>query len=292
MITLFAFALASLAWSQDAPPPPASAMVTSVYDGDTVTLETGDRIRLRWVNTPELKPAEDFGPEAGNFSRDLVGGTRVWLIMDPSADGSPPNPRDGYGRVVAGLCTVELVDGACPSGHNLSEELLSRGLAHLYIIPPDGSSDELKASLVAAQERARSAGLGIWSTDRYQGALHITSFHADAPGNDRDHPNGEYIRVTNVQSEPLDLSGFRVFVNDPVRGDAYSLPAIMVPPGHTVKLFSGKGVHQPDPAQQIEVYLTPAEARDERPLWANSGCHAYIVDAEGHVVDHREFTGH
>ena len=33
----------------------------SVYDGDTYTLADGNKIRLRGVNTPELKPAEDFG---------------------------------------------------------------------------------------------------------------------------------------------------------------------------------------------------------------------------------------
>ena len=40
---------------------PRYGRVVSVYDGDTYTLADGNKIRLRGVNTPELKPAEDFG---------------------------------------------------------------------------------------------------------------------------------------------------------------------------------------------------------------------------------------
>ena len=79
------------------PPPPASSTVASVYDGDTVTLTTGDKIRLRWVNTPELKPAEAYGIEAREAAASFLAGQEITLLLGSE------NPRDGYGRVVSGL---------------------------------------------------------------------------------------------------------------------------------------------------------------------------------------------
>ena len=44
--------------------PPSHGRIISVYDGDTYTLSDGSKIRLRGVNTPELRPKEEFGIEA------------------------------------------------------------------------------------------------------------------------------------------------------------------------------------------------------------------------------------
>ena len=63
---MFTIILATLLSAQpaqaaDPEPAPAKGRVVQIYDGDTLTLESGDRIRLRWVNTPELRPKEDYG---------------------------------------------------------------------------------------------------------------------------------------------------------------------------------------------------------------------------------------
>ena len=71
----------------DSPPtqaPPPRSLVVSVYDGDTLTLETGDKVRLRWVNTPELKPPQDYGIEAREAAKRLVLGVEVQLIYGPT----------------------------------------------------------------------------------------------------------------------------------------------------------------------------------------------------------------
>ncbi len=259
--------LATLAWAGGPPPdgwpiPPAESQVASVYDGDTVTLETGDKIRLRWVNTPELKPAEDFGVEAKEAAESFLSGKDVRLILDG------PNPRDGYGRVLAGL---ETDDG------NLSIHLLEKGLGHLFIIPPEDT--DLKPFL-EAQAKAKAAKLGIWSTDRYQGALHITSFHANARGDDRDNVNGEYLRICNVTNEAIDLKGYKITKKT---GQSWTLPSVTVPAGHTFKLISGQGDNQADPAEQIEVYL-----QSPTPIWNNKSDTATLKDRDGQVIDSRE----
>ncbi len=132
------------------PPPPAEAKVASVYDGDTVTLDTGDKIRLRWVNTPELRPKEAFGIEAREAAAAFVLGKRVTLLLGSD------NPRDSYGRVVAGLQAAE---------GNLSLHLVEKGLAHLFVIPPDDT--DLRPFLTA-QSEARAAKRGIWGHPYYR----------------------------------------------------------------------------------------------------------------------------
>ena len=242
------------------PPPPETGEVASVYDGDTVTLKSGDKIRLRWVNTPELKPAEAYGLEAKKLAEELVLGEEITLITND-------DPRDGYGRIVAGVRTGD---------KDLSVELLEQGLAHLFIIPPD---DTDLSAMVAAQGRAQAAKLGIWSTDRYQGALHITSFHANARGDDNENVNGEYARICNVSAKDVNLKGYVITDDDDHK---FVLPDVVIPVGHTFQLHSGLGDHQTDPKQQIKVQLG-----SERPVWNNDGDILTILDATGTVVDRR-----
>src|SRR5688500_8935925 len=100
------------------PTPPSTGEVDreaaheGVYDGDTFTLTTGDRIRLKWVNTPELKPLEPWAQEAREFTKTFVSGRPLTFAFDAAS------PRDAYGRVVAGVRT--------PEG-DLSEALLKAG---------------------------------------------------------------------------------------------------------------------------------------------------------------------
>ena len=42
----------------------AATVISSVYDGDTVTLSTGEKIRLLQIDTPELASSECYGNEA------------------------------------------------------------------------------------------------------------------------------------------------------------------------------------------------------------------------------------
>ena len=247
---------------EDVPPPPTSTM-TSVYDGDTFTLATGDRVRLRLVNTPELKPAEAYGLEARDAAEAFLGGKTLRLIYGAV-------PRDGYGRLLAAVAV---------GGDLLGVHLLERGLGHVFVIPPDQT--DLKPYF-AAQERARAAKRGIWSTPEFQGELHITSFHANADGDDRANVNGEYLRVCNVSSEPVQLHGYRIA---DISGNGYELPDLLLPAGHTVKVHSGQGVHQKDPSEQLAVYLGSAD-----PIWNNKEDRATLYDRFGKVVDTRSHS--
>lgn len=241
-------------------PGPARGTVASNYDGDTLTLSTGEKVRVRWVNTPELRPPEDYGLEARDAAARFVAGKEVELRYGSVA-------RDGYGRLVAAV----FVDG-----RSLAEHLVEQGLGHVFLIPPEEVD---AAPLLAAQERARAARRGIWSTERYQGAFHITSFHANADGDDRVNVNGEYLRICNVSSGPIDLAGYRVA---DVSGNSWELPSLVVPPGHTFKLHSGVGALQADPVKQLAVHLG-----SDTPVWNNRADRATLYDRYGRVVDSR-----
>ncbi len=259
LLPLVLGSLIALATDPDAPAP-ETAMVKYVYDGDTLTLDTGDKVRLRWVNTPELKPAEEYGIEAREAAKKVVLNQRVELIYGATK-------RDGYGRLLAGVKTEE---------QNLTLALLEQGMGHLFVIPPD---DTDLGPFLEAQEKARKANRGIWSTARYAGDLHITSFHANADGDDRQNVNGEYLRVCNVSSKAMDIQGYRL---TDMSGRSFVMPELIVPAGHTVKVHSGVGEHQTNPDEQLAVYLG-----SDQPVWNNKRDQATLYDRYGRIVDSR-----
>ena len=236
---------------------PEVATVVSVYDGDTFTLATGDKVRLQWINTPELRPAEAYGIEARDAAESFLASGKVTLTY-----GSVE--RDGYGRLLA---------AAAVDDRWLAEHLLEQGLGHLFLIPPVDGVD-IDALLAAQTHR------GIWSTDRYQGTLHITSFHANASGDDRENINGEYLRVCNVSARPVNVDGYRIA---DASGSSWVFPSMVVPPGHTFKIHSGVGEAQLDPRSQLAIFLG-----NDMPIWNNKYDRAVIYDRFGRVMDARE----
>jgi endonuclease YncB( thermonuclease family) len=243
---------------------PTTGLVKSVHDGDTFTLDNGDKVRLKWANTPEIAPEkEPYSVDAKEFTERMVLDQQVTLNVDPTAE------RDGYGRLLADVST--------PSG-DLSLGLIANGLAHLYIIPPQDGDPQ---PFVDAQNDAKTKHLGIWSTDRYQGSLHITSFHANGIGDESKDPNLEYLRVCNVSAGALDIGGFRV---QNIAGDTFTLPSMTVPVGNTVMLLSGKGPDQTNPERQLTAHFN-----SDVPVWNNSRDRVTLLDKDSVVQDVRDY---
>ena len=240
--------------------PPSKGIVVAVYDGDTFTLSSGDKIRLRGVNTPELRPKEAFGIEARDFAANYLIQEKVQLHYGDIK-------KDGYDRLIA---SVETKKG------DVGEALLREGLGHIFLIPPE--SVDLP-TMLQAQEEAKEKKKGLWSNPRYQSRLHITSFHANGKGNDNAFVNGEYLRVCNISSQALSLSGFRM---TNISGKSFDLPDITIPVGHTVKIFSGYGRHQKNPKKQLEIYLG-----SRKPIWDNAHDLVRIYNEEGGLEDER-----
>lgn len=242
------------------PPAPRRAKVDRVVDGDTLLLDTGDKVRVLYINTPEKK--EKFGPEAGDFTRQFLLYKEVDLVYSARSE------RDGYGRLLAEV----YVDGK-----SLEEAIVAEGLAHVFLIAPDPNT-AMGDHLIAVQQQAREAGKGIWGSDRYSSTLHITSYHANGRGNDSENPNVEYLRIANITDQPVNVKGYSLTSEN---GRIFILPEIIIPAGYSFQLYSGIGIDQLNPEKgSLKVYW------DSRyPIWRNDGDSAVLRDSQGHLVD-------
>jgi endonuclease YncB( thermonuclease family) len=64
--------------------PSQGAIVASVYDGDTLTLTSGERVRLVQIDTPELGSGECYSRAARTALLRLAPiGSRITLESDP-----------------------------------------------------------------------------------------------------------------------------------------------------------------------------------------------------------------
>jgi micrococcal nuclease len=126
--------------------------VRRVVDGDTLLMNSRDRVRLLGIDTPETVredyPVEPWGPEASQFTKDFIhrAGDRVKLTFG--------NERiDDYGRYLAFVW-----DG----DRFLNEELVRAGLAETRL--RGNFSSTMKRRLRVAEDEAKRAKRGIWSS--------------------------------------------------------------------------------------------------------------------------------
>ncbi|UOA10654.1 thermonuclease family protein [Methylobacter sp. S3L5C] len=127
--------------------------VKTVYDGDTIELENGKKIRFLGINTPEIqhrdKPAEAGGEEAKAWLLGKLKNTKVRLEFDIEK-------TDKYGRILAYLFTEKK--------EHINLSLVKAGLATVSIYPPNL---RYVNELVAAGNAAEQAKSGIWQRPEY-----------------------------------------------------------------------------------------------------------------------------
>lgn len=129
--------------------------VNRVVDGDTIELETGEKVRYVGVNTPESvkisSPVECFGKIASEKNKEMVEGKLVRLEKDVS-------DKDRYGRL---LRFIYLEDGTF-----VNDVLVRDGYARVSTFPPDVRlADQFKT----AEREARDAKRGLWADDTCAG---------------------------------------------------------------------------------------------------------------------------
>ncbi len=237
------------------PPGMVLRHVQRVVDGDTVVLAGRQRIRLAGVNAPEID--EELGLVAREFAQKFAHRKDAWVSEAR---------KDGYGRLVSDV----VVDG-----RSLAEELVRAGLGHVFLFPPE---DERSArALLEAQDEARAARRGIWATERFRGDFHISSFHANPYGDDRENLNGEYLRIANLRTVAMSLKG-HILSNE--HGDRYVFGDVVLPPCQTVTVSSGAGDDETRPGHAMKLFWSRTS-----PMWSNQGDKATLMDAEGRVLD-------
>lgn len=125
--------------------------VKRVVDGDTIELETGQKVRYIGINTPETvdprSSVQCFGKEASDENKKLVEGKTVRLEKDTSE-------TDKYGRL---LRYVYFEAGGKEIFVNLY--LVAQGFAQASSYPPDVKYQDMFSK---AQKEAAAKNLGLW----------------------------------------------------------------------------------------------------------------------------------
>lgn len=125
---------------------PTSGVVANIVDGDTIDLETGERVRYLMIDTPESTGGADdcFGENAKTFNSDLVLGETVTLAYDVECE-------DPFGRLLAYVSV---------GGTEVNTHLVDRGYACVLHISPNG--DDRVDEFQALEDAAKAADRGMW----------------------------------------------------------------------------------------------------------------------------------
>jgi endonuclease YncB( thermonuclease family) len=152
-------ALVSLIFSVPGAPAQTWQTVKWVYDGDTIFLTAGNRIRYIGINAPEIdhehQQAQPYGYQAKSFNKNLILSKRIRLEYDIDR-------HDRYGRELA---YIFLEDGTF-----VNARLLKAGMAFYLYRKPNLKYDEI---LLKAQQEAMARKTGIWQHWREDGTKYV-----------------------------------------------------------------------------------------------------------------------
>lgn len=165
-LTLFAFALVSLAyarlarprlpagWEDATIPPPEGAVVITdrvveVIDGDTIRTARYGRVRYIGIDTPELDASDPrvrrMAQQAREANARLVAGREVRMVLDVQE-------RDRYGRMLAYVWAGDVFVNAY---------LLRQGYAAVLTVPPNV---RFAGRFLELERQARREGRGLWAS--------------------------------------------------------------------------------------------------------------------------------
>lgn len=240
-----------------------SISVTRVSDGDSVRADSSEgdlEIRLLGINAPEQD--ECFGSEAQGELERLLDGADVRIVPWPPE-------IDDFGRELGFL----MADGVFV---NLS--LVETG----HVVARAQSDHGFDQEFEEAEQRASAAGVGLWARDACgtptDAELVIVEVFENAPGDDRENPNGEFVVIENVGDTTADLDGWAI--RDESTRHRHLFSPLDVAPGEQVLLRTGCGDDDlgSDP---IEVFWCDPEP----PVWNNGGDTAFLLDPNGGIAD-------
>ena len=247
------------------PPDSVEALAIRAVDGDTIEVEIeGESYKVRYIgiDTPELhhptKPVGYYAQEAYEKNRDLVEGQTVFLEKDVSE-------TDRYGRLLRYVYVENVFVNAY---------LVQQGYAQVSTYPPDVKYQERFLEL---QREAREAGRGLWepvliSAVPGQVIIDPDCSQFDAPGDDNQNLNEEYVCFTNQSDRPVDMTGWSVNKRP---NTWYTFPEFILKPEASISLHTGKEVDT-----DTNLYWDSARA-----IWRSTHDTVYLYDADGKLMD-------
>jgi micrococcal nuclease len=124
----------------------ANSGISYVYDGDTLTLRSGEKVRLVQIDTPELSPAECYGIQARDLLRKMVGTSTIQLRKEPASPNKDSNRR--------------LLRYVIVGSKNLNLELVKQGAAAPWFY--QGERGKYANQLLRAAQLAQKNQVGLW----------------------------------------------------------------------------------------------------------------------------------
>jgi len=232
------------------------ATVTYVQDGDTIKINGEEWVRYIGMNTPES--GRPYFTEATNENKKLVNKKEVKLEFDVQT-------KDKYGRTLAyvwiGSTMVNL-------------ELVCRGYANVYTFPPNVKYADL---FLKAERDAREHQRGLWMLSEISppGVIKVVNINADAPGNDNENKNGEWVEIKNQGESSVNMTNWTL---KDEANHIYTFINFTLAPDKSVFIYSGCGVDT-----QEKLYWQCPEG--EYAIWNNTGDSAFLRDASGNLAD-------
>ena len=235
--------------------------VVSITDGDTLDVGADDasvfEVRVIGTNSPESD--ECFSEEATGVLAALASpGSRIGMTSDVS-------DIDQFDRLLRYLWVGSM---------SINEETVRRGAALSRSYPPDTAMTE---RFEDAQAAAKEAELGLWSPTacgpRVQATLGIVEVMSNAPGNDNENLNGEWVAIRNEGETSVDLTGWSI--KDESASHRYEFPvSFTLLPGETVTVRTGCGTDF-----DTDLYW----CNQGSAVWNNGGDTAFLLDPSGNT---------
>ena len=134
------------------------ALVTKILDGDTIEINNQTRVRLLCINTPEKK--KPFYDEARTFLEKLEN-KKIEILRDKE-------DTDRYNRSLRYVFYENQL---------VNQELLERGLAHVYLC----GGLRFEKVLEEAEQIARQEEKGLWkkSSGKCSGCIELLELNAE-----------------------------------------------------------------------------------------------------------------
>jgi len=137
-----------------------SARVNYVYDGDTLQLEDGRKVRLMGIDTPEIFSRHGHIAENIKHSGEQAKATLKQLLSQSNQRVGLAFGAQRFDRYQRTLAHVYL-----PDGKNLQATLISQGRAIAFTTPPN---DRMSDCYQQQEALAIKQKLGIWKLPQYQ----------------------------------------------------------------------------------------------------------------------------
>jgi competence protein ComEC len=106
-------------------------------------------------------------------------------------------------------------------------------------------------------------------------SVYISAMQFDAPGDDRQNLNNEWVRLTNRGDGMVLLAGWTL--SDKTGLHPYVFPAFVLMPKSSVTIYSGSG----------KMNDTALFMGRDTPIWNNSGDVATLKDGSGTIIDQK-----